>query len=48
MQFIARYKDSQGAEQVRKFFAKHVTHAQRKAQGIAKSHGWKIESVGMV
>lgn len=48
MQFIARYKDSHGIEHVRRFIAKHVTHAQRKAQGIAASNKWKLTSIGMV
>lgn len=48
MEWIARFIDELGNKHWRKYFAGHITHAQRKAQGIAKSHGWKIESVGKV
>lgn len=48
MSYIARYRDELGMSHTRKFFASHVAHAHRKASGIAKSHGWKIVSVGRI
>jgi hypothetical protein len=46
MSYIARYKDELGMIHTRRFYASHLTNAHRKASGIAKSHGWKIVSVG--
>lgn len=48
MEYIARYKDELGNNHTHKFFASHITHAQRKAQGIGKSNGWKFISVGSI
>jgi len=48
MSYIARYRDELGMIHTRKFFANHVTHAQRKAGGIAKSNKWKLTSLGSV
>jgi len=45
MEVIARFVDELGNKHWRKYFAKHLTHANRKATGIAKSHKWKVESV---
>ena len=46
--FIARFKDDMGRHWKREYFAGHIYQANRKAQGIAKSHGWKVTSVGKI
>lgn len=48
MEYVARFLDDLGNKHIRKYFANHVTHANRKASGIAKSHGWKVVSVGRI
>ena len=46
MEVIARFIDELGNKHWRKYFAKHLYEADRKASGIAKSHNWKVVSVG--
>lgn len=48
MEYVARFVDSLGNKHWRKYFATHAMHANRKASGIAKSHGWKVLSVGKI
>jgi len=46
--YIARYKDTNGVEQVRRFTASHNYHANKIAIGLAKSNNWRIVSVGRI
>jgi hypothetical protein len=48
MNYIARFKDDKGMIHSRRYMASHAYHAHRKATAIAKSHGWRVESVGSV
>jgi hypothetical protein len=48
MTYLARFKDSIGVLHMRRYTAKHTTHAYRKATAIAASNKWKLESLGTV
>lgn len=48
MQYVAKFIDKSGTNHIRKFYAVHVTQANRKALGIAKSNGWILASVGQI
>ena len=44
--FTARFIDSKGIKKTRTYPANHLVHAQHKALGIARYHGWTVVSVG--
>lgn len=46
--FTERLSDGSVNVKIREFPAKHITHARKKAQGIAKAHGWTLTSIGAV
>jgi hypothetical protein len=45
MNFIARFTDDKGMSHRRHIEANHITHAWKKALGVAKSNNWKVKSV---
>ncbi len=48
MQYKATFRDDKNMIHKLKFFASHKYQADRKAQGIAKSNGWKVTSMGSI